>query len=125
MDAQNHKSIKMLIEFGEDGYEASMAYTELCDIIENQHDGQFKNPERHCIFKDILGYQGTLKSGDPGNIFCPWNVEIRWDDGTTSMEPLNSVAKDDPVSCARYTEEHDLLNTEGWKQFERIANREK
>jgi hypothetical protein len=41
------------------------------------------------------------------------------------MEPLNSVAKDDPVSCARYAKEHDLFNTEGWKRFKRIANREK
>jgi hypothetical protein len=41
------------------------------------------------------------------------------------MEPLNNVAKDDPVSCARYAKEHDLLNTEDWKIFKRFVNREK
>jgi hypothetical protein len=55
MDAQNHKNIKMLMDVGEDGYEESMAYIELCDIIEDQHDDEYKNPERHWVFKDILG----------------------------------------------------------------------
>jgi hypothetical protein len=41
------------------------------------------------------------------------------------MEPMNSVAKDDHVSCARFAKEHDLLNTRGWKRFKRSANREK
>jgi hypothetical protein len=76
MDAQNHKNIMMLIEVGEDGYEEIMAYTDLCDIIEDQHDDEFKNPERHWVFKDILDHQGRLKSGDPGYIGCLWNVEI-------------------------------------------------
>jgi hypothetical protein len=53
-----------------------MAYTELCDIIEEQHDDEFKNPERHWVFKDIFDHQGPLKPGDPGYIGCPWNVEI-------------------------------------------------
>jgi hypothetical protein len=54
-----------------------MAYTELCDIIEEQYDdNDFKNPEQHLVFKEILGYQGPLKSGDPGYIGYPWNVEI-------------------------------------------------
>jgi hypothetical protein len=53
-----------------------------------------------------------LKSGDSWYIDFPWNVEILWDDGTTSMEPLNNVAKDDPVSCSRYAKEYDLLTTE-------------
>ena len=41
------------------------------------------------------------------------------------MEPLNSVAKDDPVSCARYAKENDRLYTEGWKRLKTIINRVK
>jgi hypothetical protein len=86
----------MLVEVGEDGYEALMAYTELCNIIEEQHDGddEFKNPERHWVVKDILGHQKPLEIGDPEYIGFPWNVKILWDDGTTSMEPLIILAKD-------------------------------
>jgi hypothetical protein len=50
----------MLIEVDEDGYEEIMACTELCDIIEDQHDAEFC-PERHWVFKDILGHQGSLQ----------------------------------------------------------------
>jgi hypothetical protein len=66
----------MIIEVGEDGYEEIMAYTELCDIIEEQHDDEFKNPERHWVFKDILSHQGPLLSGDPGYIGWPWKFNI-------------------------------------------------
>jgi hypothetical protein len=63
MDEQHHRNIKMLVEVGEDGYEALMAYTELCDIIEGQHDDEFNKPVRHWVFKDIVGHQGPFKSG--------------------------------------------------------------
>jgi hypothetical protein len=52
-----HRTIEVLIEIGEDGYEDIIAYTELCDIIEEQNDEEFKNPERHWVFKGILEHQ--------------------------------------------------------------------
>ena len=30
-------------------------------------------------------------------------------------EPLNMMAKQDPVTLARYAHDHDLLNKPGWK----------
>jgi hypothetical protein len=54
----------------------------------------------------------TIENHDPEYIGCPWNVKILLDYSTTLMEPLNSIAKDDPVSCAKYAKENDLLNTE-------------
>ena len=125
LDAKNHKNIKMLIEVGEDGYEELLSYTELSDIIEEQHEDEFKNPERHWVFKDILEHIGPLKPSDPQYNGSTWMVKILWDDGTTSIEPLNTVAKDDPVSCAKYAKEHDLLSTPGWKRFNKIAKRDK
>jgi hypothetical protein len=35
------------------------------------------------------------------------------------------VAVDDPVSCAIYVREKDLLDKPGWKRFKHIAKREK
>jgi hypothetical protein len=115
----------MVIKVGEDGYEESLSYTELCDIIEQQHEDELNNSKRHWVFKEILEHQGPLEPSDPEYNDSPWNVKILWDDGTTSVEPLNSVAKDNPVSYAKYAKENDLLNTEGWKRFKQIANREK
>jgi len=42
-----------------------------------------------------------------------------------NFEPLDVIAKDDPVTCAVYAKEHGLLDTPGWKQFKRIAKRSK
>ena len=35
------------------------------------------------------------------------------------------ISKDDPVACARYARENNLLDTEGWKHLRRIGRREK
>jgi hypothetical protein len=40
-------------------------------------------------------------------------------------EPLLVIAADNPVTCAVYAREHDLLDIEGWKHFQNLAKREK
>jgi hypothetical protein len=35
------------------------------------------------------------------------------------------MAKDDPITCAIYARDNDLLNTEGWRQFKKRAQRTK
>jgi hypothetical protein len=35
------------------------------------------------------------------------------------------IAADDPVTCAVYAREHDLLDVEGWRHFQNLAKREK
>jgi len=40
-------------------------------------------------------------------------------------QPLSVIAADDPVTCAIYAKENNLLEQEGWKQFKGIAKHEK
>jgi hypothetical protein len=54
-----------------------------------------------------------------------YNVLVEWETGETTYEPLKEIATDDPVTCAEYGQKNNLLNTDGWKQFWRIANIEK
>jgi hypothetical protein len=35
------------------------------------------------------------------------------------------IAKDDPVTCAIYAKENDLLDTDGWMRLKSIAKRQK
>jgi len=49
---------------------------------------------------------------------------VEWEDGSTTYEPLTTIAADDPVTVALYAKEKGLLDTPGWKRFKRIANRE-
>ena len=42
-----------------------------------------------------------------------------------TFEPLDLMAKEDPVTCAIYAKDNGLLNKPGWKRFKRIAKRQK
>ena len=83
-DAQNHQNIKMLIEI--DDVEELIAYTELSNIIEQQHDEDMEK-EDFFTFKDILDHQGPLKSNDNNYKGSTYNVKVRWEDGSETWEP--------------------------------------
>ena len=42
-----------------------------------------------------------------------------------TYEPLSVLAADDPVTCATYAEEIDLLHIVGWKRFRILVKRDK
>ena len=50
---------------------------------------------------------------------------LQWEDGSKTWEPLNLIAKDDPVTLAKYARENNLLETPGWKFLQRIVRRAK
>ena len=41
------------------------------------------------------------------------------------FEPLSIIAADDPVTCASYAKENDLLALEGWRRFRSLAKKDK
>jgi hypothetical protein len=36
---------------------------------------------------------------------------VEWEDGSITAEPLAMVAADDPISCAIYAKQNDLLDS--------------
>ena len=54
-----------------------------------------------------------------------YNIRVEWENGEITYEPLDIIAKDDPVSCAMYAKKNNLLNEPGWKRFKGIAKNEK
>jgi len=54
-------------------------------------------------------------------------VKVKWTgyEGEDSWHPLNDIANDDPITVTMYAVENDLLKTQGWKQFARMARRPK
>ncbi|MEM1007622.1 MAG: reverse transcriptase domain-containing protein [Myxococcota bacterium] len=44
-----------------------------------------------------------------------WQVEVKWDTGELSWEPLGDIKATDPVTVAGYAAKHNLLDTTGWK----------
>ena len=50
---------------------------------------------------------------------------MEWEDGSVNPQPLSVIGKDSPVECAQYALDNNLLDKPGWKQFKRLAKREK
>ena len=50
---------------------------------------------------------------------------VEWETGEITDEPLSLSAADDPVTCATYAREHDLLHLDGWKRLKHIAKNQK
>ena len=124
-DAQNHQNIKFLISVGDDAYEEIIAYNELSDIVQQQHEAEASGELDVWTFNDVIDHQGPLSTSHPNYNGSSYNVKVKWTDGSETWEPLSIVMADDPVTLAAYAKEHDLLDTPGWKRCKRLARRAK
>ena len=50
---------------------------------------------------------------------------MEWETGEVTFEPLSMIAADDPVTCAAYAKQHDLLALEGWHRFKSLTKKDK
>ena len=60
-------------------------------------------------FKSITGHQGPLSKSDKAYNGSRFNVFVNWENGESTYEPLHIIAADDPISCAIYAKENNLL----------------
>ena len=73
----------------------------------------------------IIGHQGPLLASDPDWKGSKYNVQVEWETGEITFEPLSIIAADDPVTCAAYAKENDLLALEGWRRFRSLSKKDK
>ena len=73
----------------------------------------------------IIGHQGPLLASDPDWKGNKYNVQVQWETAEITFEPLSIIAADDPVTCAAYAKENDLLALEGWCRFSNLAKNDK
>ena len=95
-------------------YEEIVACNDIVDFIEQDQtwDGIWK-------FRQVLDHQGPLKPSDPRYKGSRYNVQVEWETGEITWEPLTTKDKtgiydSDPVTIAIYAEKHGLLDTPGW-----------
>ncbi len=72
-------------------------------------------------FCHITSHEGPLKPNHPSYKGSSYNVLVKWENGEITSEPLSIIAADDPLTCAIYARDNNLLDLEGWKQFKGIA----
>ena len=97
-----------------------IAYRQLLDKLESE-DGE----SDEWKFTAISNHKGPLKQHDPEYKGSSWNVFVEWENGETTWEPLSLISKSDPVTCAIYARDNDLLNLPGWTRFKQLARRQK
>ena len=120
-EAQDHQQIKFLLNCGEDAYEEIISYNALSDLIEQQEQQQSAGELNTWAFNAILQHEGPLKPHQPSYKGSSYNILVEWGDGSETWEPLNLIAKDDPITLARYAKEHNLLDLPGWKFLRKAA----
>ena len=76
-------------------------------------------------FRAIIGHQGPLLALDRDWKGSKYNVQVEWETGEITFEPLSIIAADDPVTCASYAKENDLLALEGWVDLGALPRRTK
>ena len=69
--------------------------------------------------------RGKPKSNNKDYINSSINVMLGWQDGSISPVSLTDLGKTDPVACAMYAKENNLLDMPGWKRFKFITRRQK
>jgi hypothetical protein len=99
--------VKFRISINEDEYEETITYNELMDFIK-------KNQENDAIlwrFRHIVCHQGPLLWHDKDYNGSRYILLVEWENGEITTEPLSVIAADDPMTCAVYAREHELLTS--------------
>ena len=93
--------------------------------MEHAQDHDMGMDQELYKFRAIIGHQGPLLASDPDWKGSKYNVQVEWETGDITFEPLSIIAADDPVTCAAYAKENDLLTLEGWHRFRNPAKKDK
>jgi hypothetical protein len=118
--AENPTRIKFLCSVNNDQAEELITYNKLLEYIacDEETDIVWK-------FRRIISHQGPLKPGHHDYKGSAYNIMVEWENGEITTEPLQLIAADDPVTCAIYAKENNLLDQPGWKRFKSIAKCQK
>jgi hypothetical protein len=118
-NAANHQKIKFLVEMSNGKLKEIIAYNKLSDVIERQHEAELHSPDDSAswAFKEITEHQGPLTPSDKRYKGSSLNVLVHWEDGSETFEPPSVMAKEDPITCAKYAKDNDLLDKPGWKSL--------
>ena len=124
-DGERVQKLSYILSIGNGKVEERICYIQLVDHLEAAANED--NEISDDLFKSraIIGHQGPLKPTDPNWKGSKFNVLVEWETGEKTYEPLPILAADDPVTCATYAKENDVLHIEGWKRFRNIAKRDK
>ena len=124
-NGQRIENINFILDIGNGKVEELISYNQLLEHLENAQDHDMGMDQKLYRFRAIIGHQGPLLASDPDWKGSKYNVQVEWETGEITFEPLSIIAADDPVTCAAYAKENDFLALEGWHRFRSLAKKDK
>ena len=124
-NGQRVENINFILDIGNGKVEELISYNQLLEHLENAQDPDMGMDQELYRFRAIIGDQGPLLASDPDWEGSKYNVQVEWETGEITFEPLYIIAADDPVTCAAYAKENYLLALEGWHRFRSLAKKDK
>jgi hypothetical protein len=126
-DVMKHPDrVKFLVAVGPDQSEEIITYNQLLEYIEESEAEAMDDGTILWKFRRITGHvdgvspkQKESWKGDSTNVL------VEWENGEISAEPLKQFSEDQPVVCAIYARDNNLLNLPGWCKLKKLADREK
>ena len=126
-DANRIPNINFILDIGEGKVEELITYNQLLDHLEQAEEQNNSIDQELYRYRAIIGHEGPLIATDPNCKGSEWNVQIEWETGEITFEPLSAIAADDPtpITCAAYAKKKNLYNLDGWKRFRHLIKKEK
>jgi hypothetical protein len=84
------------------------------NIVEESLISQTDDGEGFWSFEKILQHR-VLPNGRI-------ELNVLWDNGESSWEPLIQLRKDDPITVAQYAMDNELLDQRGWKWAKKLVD---
>jgi len=109
--SQNPTHFKFCCSINDDQYEEVLLYNKILSFIEQQDEDGTKIWKFQCI----VAHKGPLQMTKPTYKGSKFNIMIEWENGEVTSEPLSIIAADDPVTCALYVRDNNLLELDRWK----------
>ena len=93
-DDDRIQNINFILDIGEGKVEEIITYNQLLDHLEQADEQDNSMDQERYRFRAII-------------------VQIEWETGEITFEPLSVIAADDPIACAAYAKEKNLYNLDG------------
>ena len=99
-------NINFILDIGEGKVDELITYIQLLDHLEQAEE------EDNFMDQELYKFRAIIDEGPRLNNWegSKWNVQIEWETGEVTFEPLSVIAADDPITCAAYAKEKNLYN---------------
>ena len=119
-DGNRIPNISFILDIGEGEVVELITYNQLLDHLEQAEEQDNSIDQDLYKICAIIGHKDPLKATDSNWKGNKYNVQIEWETGEITFEPLSVIAADDPSTCAAYTKEKNLYKLDGWKRFRHL-----